>query len=419
MNKIFLYGLMFLLIISVLVIYPALGLKVPATSGFTGETAAMGEGVSTGAPAPNLDRTPQYPQYPPSTSPSITASPGGTASPSGSPGLSGSIIQVPIDSTGNQVNPTYIINGVNYAHVGVLYAQSPDSPTGIAGTNLPQAVNVDLAQLGLEHVNTVYMETQNAWAFDLPNGVKVATLVFDYADGGMPTTLDLIMGSNTAEWAHDNPDMAIAYGSSPHSMPPIIFSAPTTEASNQEYQAHDYAASVSLDPTRTLSKISLELTDASQLVGYRNPRGAHPTWLSQAIISITLEGPSSAAMIPGSTTTSLGTTVTSLGNQGSLNPWGIPITEKELTSITWQFGRGDKSVIGNNMHLDPGGKIPSQSLNENHWAVEGSELLFYDVHNKIATRFNTFAKDENGKWVISGPFVLTTEGVIHVLKQLS
>ena len=211
----------------------------------------------------------------------------------------------------------------------------------------------------------------------------------------MPTTLDLIMGSNTAEWAHDNPDMALVLGPSSHSMPPILFNAPTTQDSSREYQAHDYAASVSLDPTRTLSRISLDLTDASQLIGYRNPRNSEPNWLSQAIISITLEGPEAE------------------------HTWGIPITEKDLTSITWQFGRGDKSVISNNMHLDEGGKISGYSHpNENSWAVEGNVLLFYHIDGRTATRFDTFAKDENGKWEISGPFLLT-QGVTHVLKQLS
>jgi len=104
----------------------------------------------------------------------------------------------------------------------------------------------------------------------------------------------------------------------------------------------------------------------------------------------------------------------------------LPISYEELTSITWQFGRDDGSVISNNMYLNPDGTISGYyHPNEHRWEVKGNDLLFYHEDGRIATRFTTF-KTENGKWVIQGPFLLPAEPygyqtghINHVLKQLS
>jgi hypothetical protein len=172
-----------------------------------------------------------------------------------------------------------------------MYVDSPDSPPDAAGSDLPQEITVDLEELGLDYVENICLATQTAWAFDLPNDVKVATLVCEYAEGGPPTTLDLIMGVNTAEWSWENPTTAAAFGAQPpHSMPPVITSTPTTIGSDQVYNGHTYAASVSVDPTRTLSNLRLELVDVNQLLGYRSPISSEPTWLAQACMAVTLEG---------------------------------------------------------------------------------------------------------------------------------
>jgi antitoxin component YwqK of YwqJK toxin-antitoxin module len=106
------------------------------------------------------------------------------------------------------------------------------------------------------------------------------------------------MGVNTAEWAWENPTQAAAFGAQPpHSMPPVITSTPTTGDSDQEYIAHTYAASVNLDPTRTLSNLRLELVDVNQLLAYRSPSYGVPTWIAQACMAVTLEG-RSATQIP-------------------------------------------------------------------------------------------------------------------------
>jgi hypothetical protein len=94
-------------------------------------------------------------------------------------------------------------------------------------------------------------------------------------------------------------------------------------------------------------------------------------------------------------------------------------TKNELTLSTWQFERDDRIVISNNMHLEESGEISGYAHpNENRWAINGNKLIFYHEDGREATRFDTFTKDENGKWVISGPFLLDDKGTIHVLRQL-
>ena len=278
------------------------------------ETAGDGIFSSAGTPAPKIDELDQMTvrmgvedasgtvvvadtvlfigEVPPTPTPVPTPAPTPTPTPP-------TTTQVPIDSTGSRTTvPPINVNGVDYAVVGVVYVDSPDSPLDAAGSELPQEVTVNLEELGLDYVETIYLATQNAWSFDMQNDVKVATLVCEYAEGGPPTTLDLIMGVNTAEWAWENPTQAAAFGAQPpHSMPPVITSTPTTGDSDQEYIAHTYAASVSLDPTRTLSNLRLELVDVNQLLAYRSPSYGVPALIAQACMAVTLEG-RSATQIP-------------------------------------------------------------------------------------------------------------------------
>lgn len=198
--------------------------------------------------------------------------------------------QVPIDSNGDAAAVTNTVNGVDYAQIGVLYDYSPDSPPPPG----PSSLTVDLAALGLQTVETVYVATQTAWSFDLGNGVRVATFICEYTDGGSPTTLDLVMGQNTAEWAWENPSHAAVFGGPPpHSMPTIVFTNATDIDSDLgTYDGHTYAAQLTLDSSRTLASMSLELVDADTLVSRRAPENSEPTWLGQAHIAVTLEGPS-------------------------------------------------------------------------------------------------------------------------------
>jgi hypothetical protein len=174
------------------------------------------------------------------------------------------------------------VDGVDYALESVLYADSPDCPLAAEGTDLPHEIDIDLQSLGLKNVEMVYMATQSAWSPDLPDGVKVGEVIFDYEEGGPSSSLDLIMGENIAEWSWERPELNPS-----HSMPQIIWSSPTTLGSSQEYMGHTYAASIRLDTTRTLSRIRLNVVDANSLMTYRNPPS---TWIGVAVMALTLEG---------------------------------------------------------------------------------------------------------------------------------
>jgi len=96
--------------------------------------------------------------------------------------------------------------------------------------------------------------------------------------------------------------------------------------------------------------------------------------------------------------------------------WGTSITMDELTSIEWLFGRSDGSKIGKMRLLADGSFSGYSHRNENSWALVGNELLFYNQDGKVSTRFSTFEK-RDGKWVISGPFLLGGS-ITHVLEQI-
>ncbi|UCG15422.1 MAG: choice-of-anchor C family protein [Phycisphaerales bacterium] len=204
-------------------------------------------------------------------------------------GGDGEIIQVPLDGNGDAVEPTATVNGVDYSYRGALLEDnSEDAP--IPGLLL--WIDLDLAALGLEYVETIYLAPQSSWSYDLPDGVTVATVTCDYAEGGSPTTLDLVMGTNIAEWAWENPCLAEAYGAMPpHAMPTPLFTSPTMQDCDREYDGHSYGATIRPDTSRTLSMISLELVDPGPLVASRFPDNYEPTWLGAAIMAITLEGP--------------------------------------------------------------------------------------------------------------------------------
>jgi tetratricopeptide (TPR) repeat protein len=125
--------------------------------------------------------------------------------------------------------------------------------------------------------------------------------------------------------------------------------------------------------------------------------------------------------ISGPLTITKPTTQTQQTPDTAPSDYTLTIPYKELTSIEWQFGRGDGSVIGNMKLLSQGRISGYTHPNETSWGYEGSNLIFYHESGKAATRFNSFKK-ENGKWVISGPFLLinncTTSNCIHVLREM-
>jgi hypothetical protein len=90
---------------------------------------------------------------------------------------------------------------------------------------------------------------------------------------------------------------------------------------------------------------------------------------------------------------------------GSKPSKGLPISKEELNSITWRFAAEDGRFIGN-LKLMPGGNISGYSHeNEARWGIEANNITFYNRHGIPSTRFSSFRKD-NGKWIMTGPFLL-------------
>lgn len=90
---------------------------------------------------------------------------------------------------------------------------------------------------------------------------------------------------------------------------------------------------------------------------------------------------------------------------------------QDLMGKTWQFSKGDGSVIAEKMKFLQGGRLEGYlSPNEARWGAQGKALVFYNDAGKVSTRFNSF-KQENGKWIISGPSLLN-RNIIHVLKEV-
>jgi hypothetical protein len=191
------------------------------------------------------------------------------------PPATGETIQVPIDNVAGmavEAPVTDTIGGVDYGIVGVLDARTPDAPDGptTVDPDLEAQVSVDLSELGLASVETLHMATHSAWVPDLPDGFKLATLTCAYAEGGAPTTLDLVMGENTSEWSYDRPEHA-AIGGVQHARASTLYTFQTTVDSASEYTGSVYGVKLDLDPTRTLSCISLSMISQTELTGAGDP----------------------------------------------------------------------------------------------------------------------------------------------------
>ena len=96
----------------------------------------------------------------------------------------------------------------------------------------------------------------------------------------------------------------------------------------------------------------------------------------------------------------------------------LPITQAEIIGKTWQFGRGDGSIIAQKIKLLSNGKLEGYSHpNESRWGIESNKLIFYHESGKPATIFESYTK-EGGLWIIRGPLLGTGGATIHVLKEV-
>ncbi len=100
------------------------------------------------------------------------------------------------------------------------------------------------------------------WSTAVPDGTKVAHIDVWYQDGGSET-VDLIIGSNIAEWAYDRPEVQSDLR---HSKVTPAYSWPTTTSSGNEYEGHYFHAKVDTDPKRPLDRLDLVLDPIEQKV---------------------------------------------------------------------------------------------------------------------------------------------------------
>lgn len=90
---------------------------------------------------------------------------------------------------------------------------------------------------------------------------------------------------------------------------------------------------------------------------------------------------------------------------------------KRFTDTWWQFGNPAVGVYGKAVRLLPGGIIERYSHpNESRWGVEQGAVVFYHSSDKPSCRFTKIV-EEQGKTVMSGPFLLNDSGAYHELRQ--
>jgi DUF1680 family protein len=89
----------------------------------------------------------------------------------------------------------------------------------------------------------------------------------------------------------------------------------------------------------------------------------------------------------------------------------------DVEAKTWQFGRGDGSIISKRMRLLPGGLIAGHSHpNEARWRMEGETLVFVAQDGKVSTRF-TWASLQNGRRQLRGTFEFD-QRITHELNEV-
>jgi len=206
-----------------------------------------------------------------------------------------SLLQVPIASAEGggavRTGANRVINGVQYGIVGVLEAATPDVTVP---TNNPDSISVSPASVGLATVTQLYLALHSAFVPDVADGTTIATLTATYA-GGSTTTLDLVLGGNTAEWSYERAEHVAAFGGVQHASAPVLYSFTSSVDSTSEYTGYIYGTSLDLISTRTLSRLTLSMASPATYASARAANAPAPTWAAQAIIGITLVGP---ALIP-------------------------------------------------------------------------------------------------------------------------
>jgi len=99
------------------------------------------------------------------------------------------------------------------------------------------------------------------WSLGLSDGTKVAHINAWYRDGGLET-VDLIIGTNIAEWAYDRAEIQSDLR---HSKVTPAYSWPTTASSAYGYEGHYFYVMLDTDSSRPLDRLELVLDPMGQV----------------------------------------------------------------------------------------------------------------------------------------------------------
>ncbi len=127
--------------------------------------------------------------------------------------------------------------------------------------------------------NKIHIIQASAWATKVPDNVVVGQIRVYYMDGTF-SSLDLICGVNTAEWAYDRPENQLYLQ---HTKIPPAFSYWTNTDSAYFYWGHNFYVVIDTDEGKQLSYLELILDPRS----YTSPAD----WYGISINAITLEVP--------------------------------------------------------------------------------------------------------------------------------
>lgn len=321
--------------------------------------------------------------------------------------------------------------------VAITYEVWPDSNPCAGYTDNSLASSVTLACLqkvwldsGCTITGTSYPRDTNSWWSNSPNGTKPvdcdATHTGTQCGAGNYRTIV----NDMRAWA-TSPDVAHRAGCGRFTQKNDFEVYKIESVSeNQQHNSSAKNASFNCDQARTASEFSVcnntdlgqmdkELTSLyrSHLKSHdRDPsitkklRNTQRTWLTERN-----RYGSNASCLSARYQERIAWLREFEGTNILTQPQSIKISLQELTSIIWQFGRGDGSIIAN-IQLRPNGTIGGYSHpNESRWAFENDELLFIGTNGRPTTRYNAFYK-ENNRWIISGPFQLAN--IMHILKEV-
>ena len=93
------------------------------------------------------------------------------------------------------------------------------------------------------------------------------------------------------------------------------------------------------------------------------------------------------------------------------------LTEEDITEKQWRFGRMGGPVIASKILLLSGGKVEAyKHRNESRWGIENGQVVFYNVHGSVSTRF-TSVETRDGGLYLNGTFLFDNR-IIHYLQEI-